>query len=155
MKVEDIKDNIRPPTLALKNENVTVETGGRSDPNDFDFKVPFPIKRKRKTFEQDPRIATIRLGKKRQTCSERKSKTEKIKNKKIKRHNDKEEKTSTQNEKTAKDHHEKAKITKINEIIEENNLEENLPEDLISLLKQRENKKPFCLEDFEKYQKYI
>ena len=40
------------------------------------------------------------------------------------------------------------------EEIKENDLENNLPKELLDLIEERKNKEPFTLEDFEKYRAY-
>ena len=40
------------------------------------------------------------------------------------------------------------------EEIKENDLENNLPKELLDLIEERKNKEPFTLEDFEKYKAY-
>ena len=43
---------------------------------------------------------------------------------------------------------------KKDEEIKENDLENNLPKELLDLIEERKNKEPFTLEDFEKYKAY-
>ena len=43
---------------------------------------------------------------------------------------------------------------KKDEEIKENDLENNLPKELLDLIEERKNKEPFTLEDFEKYRNY-
>ena len=40
------------------------------------------------------------------------------------------------------------------EEVKENDLENNLPKELLDLIEERKNKEPFTLEDFEKYKAY-
>ena len=57
-------------------------------------------------------------------------------------------------EKNEDNHNENNDNNKKEEEIKENDLENNLPKELLDLIEERKDKEPFTLEDFEKYKAY-
>ena len=139
---ENKEENIQAPS---QNENLDFKELYYSQPSQKD-KV-------KKDFTEYSQIDMSLLNKKRERTTE-KEEEEQEKNNKLG-----EDQIMNNNEEVKKE--EKIEIidneninNKKEEEIKENDLENNLPKELLDLIEERKNKEPFTLEDFEKYKAY-
>ncbi len=139
---ENKEENIQAPS---QNENLDFKELYYSQPSQKD-KV-------KKDFTEYSQIDMSLLNKKRERTTE-KEEEEHEKNNKLE-----EDQIMNNNEEVKKE--EKIEIidneninNKKEEEIKENDLENNLPKELLDLIEERKNKEPFTLEDFEKYKAY-
>ena len=139
---ENKEENIQAPS---QNENLDFKELYYSQPSQKD-KV-------KKDFTEYSQIDMSLLNKKRERTTEKEEEEHENNNKLG------EDQIMNNNEEVKKE--EKMEIIdneKINnkkeEEIKENDLENNLPKELLDLIEERKNKEPFTLEDFEKYKAY-
>ena len=137
---ENKEENIQAPS---QNENLDFKELYYSQPSQKD-KV-------KKDFTEYSQIDMSLLNKKRERTTEKEEEEHENNNKLG------EDQIMNNNEEVKKE--EKIEIIEIGlrkkeEEIKENDLENNLPKELLDLIEERKNKEPFTLEDFEKYKAY-
>ena len=119
------------------------------------FEHPSQKEKKKKDFTEYTRVDMTLLNKKR----ERKEEVEENNENNNKLTEDKniniinEEQTNEKKEEGNNEKNEEQNINKEEEI-KENDLENNLPKELLELIEERKNKEPFTAADFEKYKAF-
>ena len=150
IKLDENNEEVNQPSQEKEKENLDFKELYYSHPSQKD-KV-------KKDFTEYSQVDMSLLNKKRERVIEVEEVKEKDDNNKIEEDNDNiipivEE--SKNEEKIEDKNIENNDINnKKDEEIKENDLENNLPKELLDLIEERKNKEPFTLEDFEKYKAY-
>ena len=150
IKLDENNEEVNQPSQEKEKENLDFKELYYSHPSQKD-KV-------KKDFTEYSQVDMSLLNKKRERVIEVEEVKEKDDNNKIEENNDNiipiveesknEEKIEDKNIENNDNNNKKY------EEIKENDLENNLPKELLDLIEERKNKEPFTLEDFEKYKAY-
>ena len=150
IKLDENNEEVNQPSQEKEKRNLDFKELYYSHPSQKD-KV-------KKDFTEYSQVDMSLLNKKRERVIEVEEVKEKDDNNKIEEDNDNiipiveesknEEKIEDKNIENNDNNNKK------DEEIKENDLENNLPKELLDLIEERKNKEPFTLEDFEKYKAY-
>ena len=150
IKLDENNEEVNQPSQEKEKENLDFKELYYSHPSQKD-KV-------KKDFTEYSQVDMSLLNKKRERVIEVEEVKEKDDNNKIEEDNDniipivEESKNGEKIE--DKNIENNDNNNKKDEEIKENDLENNLPKELLDLIEERKNKEPFTLEDFEKYKAY-
>ena len=143
-----------------KEENKIIEEKDSLDFKALYYSQPSQKDKIKKDFTEYADVDIALLNKKREREKEEQKEESKENNEKIEDDNNnndiKEKKEENDNNKEINKDEKKEDNNNINkeEEIKENDLENNLPKELLDLIEERKNNEPFTAEDFEKYRAY-
>ena len=139
-----------------KEENKIIEEKDSLDFKALYYSQPSQKDKIKKDFTEYSQIDMTLLNKKRERIVEVEEIKEKEDNNKLNEENEiipiiEDTKNDEKNEDNHKENNDN---NKKEEEVKENDLENNLPKELLDLIEERKDKEPFTLEDFEKYKAY-
>ena len=150
IKLDENNEEVNQPSQEKEKENLDFKELYYSHPSQKD-KV-------KKDFTEYSQVDMSLLNKKRERVIEVEEVKEKDDNNKIEEDNDNiipiVEESKNEEKIEDKNIENNDNNIKKDEEIKENDLENNLPKELLDLIEERKNKEPFTLEDFEKYKAY-
>ena len=150
IKLDENNEEVNQPSQEKEKENLDFKELYYSHPSQKD-KV-------KKDFTEYSQVDMSLLNKKRERAIEVEEVKEKDDNNKIEEDNDNiipiVEESKNEEKIEDKNIENNDNNIKKDEEIKENDLENNLPKELLDLIEERKNKEPFTLEDFEKYKAY-